>query len=176
MWWLDTTRSATAGSRSTVPKRNFCLHMLCLTTFYFRSQHLRLHFSLFWLLCNIWRIRFKCHSSEWNAIVRAPCTQCPENGELLPGFGNHREWNLNTNKFIRWLIFPYTVPFGFIMTILSQNWWYFGYSLFISFFVTLCHNKMGQIWVFRPFLRTRGKNVMAWHLACWGILTTWRSD
>ena len=57
-----------------------------------------------------------------------------------------------------------------------QNWLDYGHGLLIFLILTLFwHSEMGQIWDFQSF---PGEAIekMAWHFACWCILTTFRTD
>ena len=57
-----------------------------------------------------------------------------------------------------------------------QNWLVYGHGLLI--FLILANfllSEMGQIWGFRAFPGEHMEG-MAWHFACWCILTTFRTD
>ena len=57
-----------------------------------------------------------------------------------------------------------------------QNWLVYGYGLLIFIILALFWlSETGQIWGFRPFPGERMEE-MTWNVACWCILTTFRTD
>ena len=57
-----------------------------------------------------------------------------------------------------------------------QNWIVYGLGLLILLILALFwFSETGQIWGFRAFPGERMEG-MAWHYACWCILTTFRTD